>query len=163
MYEFEYDAQQATVLSLVMQTGDVITEMSKRYLANTGLSPEQYHVLLLCMNFGPITIRDLTRMLARKSQSVSGLLKRMEAKGLLRRDNSGARDRHGPMSIVLTDPGIDAYRRAADALAAPTARCVDRCSDAELDQLEASLRTLRNSLVTEQRSVQAGNHRLRLG
>ena len=150
MYDFEYDAQGATILTLIMQTRDAITQVSKRYLSKVGLSPEKYHVLLLCLNSpDPVTIGDLSRMLFRKPHSVSGLLNRMEAEGLLYRDRAGPQDEQGPMSIVVTDQGADTYKRANEVFTGPMARCIERCSQEELDQTEVGLRALRNSLLTE--------------
>ena len=38
MYDFQYDTQDATIFTLVMQARDAISQMSKKLLANLGLS-----------------------------------------------------------------------------------------------------------------------------
>lgn len=150
MYDFEYDIQEATVWTLVMQTRDVISQLSKRLLSKIGLTPEKYHVLLLCINCKePVTIAELSRMLFRKPHSVSGLLNRMESEGLLYKERSSVQDDQGPMSIVVTDHGVELYKQGMQAMMASVARCVQCLRKDELDHLESGLRSLRNAILTE--------------
>ena len=57
MYDYEYNVKEANVLTLVMQTRDVISQLSEKQLYRVGLTPEKFHTLLLCMHCPePVTV-----------------------------------------------------------------------------------------------------------
>ena len=150
MYDFEYDTQDATIFTLVMQTRDAISQLSKKALSKVSITPEKYHVLLLCVHSDePVTINALSRMLFRKPHSVLGLLNRMEAEGLIVREKPGTQDDQGPMCIKLTDQGLELYRQSMQLMVSSVTSCMERVPKGELDHLEKGLRSLRNSILRE--------------
>jgi len=150
VYDYEYDMQEATIWTLVMQTRDAISQLSKRQLAKVGLTPEKWHTLLLCVNSTePVTIAKLSRMLYRKPHTVSGLLNRMEAEELLKREKQGPQKNQGPMSIRVTNHGRKLYKQGMNTMMGSVVRCVERVPKDELNQLEGGLRSLRNSILRE--------------
>lgn len=68
-----------------------------------GLTHPQYLVMLALWEFEPVSVKDLSGMLQLEPATLSPLLKRLEAAGLLRRDRSAADERS--LAVVLTDEG----------------------------------------------------------
>lgn len=68
-----------------------------------GLTHPQYLVMLALWEFEPVSVKDLSRMLQLEPATLSPLLKRLEAAGLLRRDRSRADERS--LAVALTDKG----------------------------------------------------------
>lgn len=88
--------------------------MTARYrpsLAALGLSYPQYLVMVLLWEEGPHTVGQVGRRLGLESSTLSPLLKRLEAAGLVTR----ARDGHDERSVTvdLTEAGRALERRAA--------------------------------------------------
>ncbi|MEV0795239.1 MarR family transcriptional regulator [Kribbella sp. NPDC050459] len=68
-----------------------------------GLTHPQYLVMLALWEHEPVSVKDLSRMLQLEPATLSPLLKRLEAAGLLRRDRSRADERS--LAVALTDKG----------------------------------------------------------
>ncbi|TCC23298.1 MarR family winged helix-turn-helix transcriptional regulator [Kribbella sindirgiensis] len=68
-----------------------------------GLTHPQYLVMLALWEFEPVSVKDLSGMLQLEPATLSPLLKRLEAAGLLRRDRSRADERS--LAVALTDKG----------------------------------------------------------
>jgi DNA-binding MarR family transcriptional regulator len=150
MYDFEYDVKEASVLTLAMQTRDVISQLSEKQLHSVGLTPEKFHTLLLCLNSRePVTVAELSRMLFRKPHTVSGLLNRMETEGLVRRDRPDAQENQGPMHIIVTDKGIAVFKQGMQIMMNSINRFMKGFTQEDLEQLEKGLRSLRNSILRE--------------
>jgi len=81
-----------------------------------GLTHPQYLVMLALWEFEPVSVKDLSGMLQLEPATLSPLLKRLEAAGLVRRERSTTDERS--LSVSLTDKGR-ALRD--DALAVPPA------------------------------------------
>jgi len=98
------------VYSLERRIGRVYAEL----LAPWGLSYTQYLVLtLLGANHGvPLTLGELGRMLDLDSGTLSPLVKRLERRGLVRRDRD--RDDERVVVVALTDDGRDLHAELAD-------------------------------------------------
>jgi DNA-binding MarR family transcriptional regulator len=150
MYDYQYDMRGASVLTLVMQTRDVISQLSEKQLSRVGLTPEKFHSLLLCLHCEePVTVSELSRMLFRKPHTVSGLLNRMEADGLVKRDRLDTEENQGPMRVIVTDRGVAAFTQGMEIMMSTTNRFMHGFTQEELEQLEKGLRSLRNSILRE--------------
>lgn len=68
-----------------------------------GLTHPQYLVMLALWEFEPVSVKDLSGMLQLEPATLSPLLKRLEASGLLRRDRSASDERS--LAVVLTEEG----------------------------------------------------------
>jgi DNA-binding MarR family transcriptional regulator len=68
-----------------------------------GLTHPQYLVMLALWEHEPVSVKDLSGMLQLEPATLSPLLKRLEAAGLLRRDRSRADERS--LAVALTDKG----------------------------------------------------------
>jgi DNA-binding MarR family transcriptional regulator len=68
-----------------------------------GLTHPQYLVMLALWEFEPVSVKDLSGMLQLEPATLSPLLKRLEAAGLLRRDRSVTDERS--LAVALTDKG----------------------------------------------------------
>ena len=68
-----------------------------------GLTHPQYLVMLALWEHEPVSVKDLSRMLQLEPATLSPLLKRLEAAGLLRRDRSRADERS--LAVALTHKG----------------------------------------------------------
>ena len=66
-----------------------------------GLTHPQYLVMLALWEFEPVSVKDLSGMLQLEPATLSPLLKRLEAAGLLRRDRSASDERS--LAVVLTE------------------------------------------------------------
>jgi len=76
-----------------------------------GLTHPQYLVMLALWQHAPLSVKDLSRMLALEPATLSPLLKRLEAAGYVERRR--ASDDERSLAIVLTDEGR-ALRRQAE-------------------------------------------------
>jgi DNA-binding MarR family transcriptional regulator len=150
VYDYEYNVREANVLTLVMQTRDVISQLSEKQLARVALTPEKFHTLLLCLNSRePVTVAELSRMLFRKPHTVSGLLSRMETEGLVKKDKPDAPENQGPMRVIVTDKGITVFKQGMQIMMTSINRFMEGVTQEELEQLEKGLRSLRNSILRE--------------
>jgi DNA-binding MarR family transcriptional regulator len=77
-----------------------------------GLTHPQYLVMLALWEFGPVSVKDLSGMLQLEPATLSPLLKRLEAAGLLRRDRSATDERS--LAVALTDKGRALRNKALD-------------------------------------------------
>lgn len=79
-------------------------------LKELGLTHPQYLVLLALWEEEPRTLSDLAHLLELDPGTLSRLLKRLEASGLIRRDRDRADER--ALAVVLTDSGRTLRERA---------------------------------------------------
>ena len=77
-----------------------------------GLTHPQYLVMLALWEFEPCSIKDLSGMLQLEPATLSPLLKRLEAAGLVRRDRSAADERS--LAVALTDKGRELRKQALE-------------------------------------------------
>ncbi|GAA3966736.1 hypothetical protein GCM10023085_56510 [Actinomadura viridis] len=68
-----------------------------------GLTHPQYLVMLALWQHAPLSVKDLSRMLQLEPATLSPLLKRLEAAGLVQRRRAGGDERS--LSVVLTGAG----------------------------------------------------------
>jgi DNA-binding MarR family transcriptional regulator len=89
-----------------------ITGLYRPALDAVGLTYPQYVVMLVLWRRGMISVRDLGRALDLDSGTLSPLLKRLEAQGLIRRARSAADER--VVHISVTPDGSALRERVAD-------------------------------------------------
>jgi DNA-binding MarR family transcriptional regulator len=80
-----------------------------------GLTHPQYLVMLALWQHGPLSVKDLSRLLQLDPGTLSPLLKRLESAGLLRRERDANDQRN--LALALTDEGR-ALRAAAERIPA---------------------------------------------
>lgn len=88
-----------------------VTARYRDLLAPLGLTYPQYLVLLVLWQGGPTTVSELGHQLQLESGTLSPLLKRLEAHGLLTRTRSVADER--TVDVALTDAGVALREQAA--------------------------------------------------
>jgi DNA-binding MarR family transcriptional regulator len=77
-----------------------------------GLTHPQYLVMLALWESEPVSVKDLSRMLQLEPATLSPLLKRLEAAGLLRRERSTTDERS--LAVTLTDEGRNLRKQALE-------------------------------------------------
>jgi MarR family transcriptional regulator, organic hydroperoxide resistance regulator len=88
-----------------------VTQLYRPLLAELGLTYPQYLVLLVLWERGPVTVSELGTALDLDSGTLSPLLKRLEAAGLLTRSRRAADERS--VEVRLTADGERLRERAA--------------------------------------------------
>ncbi len=87
-----------------------VTARYRPLLDELGLTYPQYLVMLVLWERDSISVRDLGRALQLESSTLSPLLKRLEANGLLRRERRAEDERS--VALRLTDAGVRLQDRA---------------------------------------------------
>lgn len=88
-----------------------VTAAYRPLLEKLDLTYPQYLVLLLLWERKALTVKQLGEKLWLDSGTLTPLLKRMEKKGLIRRERNKADER--VVDILLTDAGVQLRRKAA--------------------------------------------------
>ncbi|WP_372893950.1 MarR family winged helix-turn-helix transcriptional regulator [Rhodosalinus sp.] len=121
------------------------TELYGRELARTaGLTPVQVRVLQIVAMRDGVTPKELSAQMGVSQATVSTLLDRLSAKGMLRRERS-SRDRR-QTNVVLTDAGQEAVGRAPDALQQQYVRAFEGLEDWEQAMIVAALERVASML-----------------
>ena len=119
-----------------------MTKLYKPLLEPLGLTYPQYLVMLVLWEGDGITVSQLGQRLALDSGTLTPLLKRLEASGLLQRLRDSADERR--VLLQLSREGRALKRKA---LAVPAAiACAAGCELDELASLTARLKALREQL-----------------
>ena len=119
-----------------------MTKVYKPLLAPLGLTYPQYLVMLVLWEGDGITVSQLGDRLRLDSGTLTPLLKRLEAQGLLQRLRDAADERR--VLLQLTPAG---RAQQTQAVSVPqTIACATHCDLAELQQLTLQLRGLRDRL-----------------
>ena len=121
----------------------VMTKLYKPLLGALGLTYPQYLVLLALWQADAIGVGELGEQLYLDSGTLTPLLKRMEAAGLLVRARAVGDERR--VIVTLTAAGR-ALRRKAEGVPLQVA-CASGCELNELSQLTAQLRALRANVA----------------
>ncbi len=122
-----------------------MTKVYKPLLKSLGLTYPQYLAMLVLWESDGISVGDLSQRLLTDPGSVTPLLKRLEAEGLINRVRSKSDER--VVELFLTERG-QALREQAKALPS----CILKASDQPLDRLMAlrdELLALRASLIRQ--------------
>ena len=119
-----------------------MTAVYRPLLEEFGLTYTQYLVMLLLWEDEPRLVKELGRTLELDSGTLSPLLKRLEAAGLVRRERRAADERE--VEVTLTPEG-----RALQERARHIPRAIERAtnlSDGEIEALRIRIADLRVSL-----------------
>ncbi|MEV0051710.1 MarR family transcriptional regulator [Saccharopolyspora shandongensis] len=118
------------------------TGLYRPVLEELGLTYPQYLVMLVLWEHESVTVKELGAALRLDSGTLSPLLKRLEARGLLTRHRSFADERS--VAVVLTEDGAEMRAQARcipDRMVAATGLQID-----ELEQLKSTLERLTAAL-----------------
>ncbi|WP_323018768.1 MarR family transcriptional regulator [Castellaniella sp.] len=122
----------------------------RRHLAELGLTYPQYLVMLVLWESDGLTVTALGDRLYLDSATLTPLLKRLQALGLLRRDRAQADQRQ--VLVTLTQAGRALQQRAH---AVPQGvMCATGCTPAQAQVLKAELEELRAHLQGAQATLE---------
>jgi MarR family transcriptional regulator, organic hydroperoxide resistance regulator len=121
----------------------LMTKLYKPVLGALGLTYPQYLVLLVLWQTDAIGVGDLGERLYLDSGTLTPLLKRMEAAGLLKRERAAADERR---VIVSLSAAGRALRRRCERVPIEVA-CATGCKLTELTELTAQLQALRSNVA----------------
>ena len=127
-----------------------VVAVYRPWLEPMGLTHPQYLVMLALWQHGPLSVKALSRLLQLDPGTLSPLIKRLEAAGLLRR-NRDPRDERA-LAIALTDKGR-ALREQAQRI---PAGILDRLG-MELPELTALHAALTEVIAASQRALEAAD------
>lgn len=146
VYDFEVSDTALAAWTLFHQTWSSVYRMEEQEYRNLGITPEHAGVLLSLMYHpGPVRPAELSRMCFRKSQSIAGLLDRMERRGLVTRVRK-PRGRH-LTEVRLSDRAKEIQQPALEANMALAQTFTSELSAQELGQLVKLLRKLRKTTL----------------
>jgi len=86
MYDLEFSDPTMTTLALLRQTWIIVNRAIETRLGRIGLTPEKFAVIWICRDHpGPLTPAEISRLMDREPQSITGVLNRLEREGLVKR------------------------------------------------------------------------------
>ncbi len=86
MYDLKFADATLTTWALIRQTWLIMHRAVERRLAKVGMTPEQVAVLWICRDYSGISsVAEISRFMSLQSQTITGLLNRMEEEGLVTR------------------------------------------------------------------------------
>ena len=91
-------------------------------MADFDLTPVQGHVLRILGNQGSLAMNELAEALSCDASNVTGMVDRLEARGLVER-RPGARDRR-VKELVLTPTGLEVRRHVLERMSEPPAAII---------------------------------------
>ncbi|MDY6892322.1 MAG: MarR family transcriptional regulator [Chloroflexota bacterium] len=148
MYELRFNETAMTTWSVLSQTWTAINKVAEAKLAKVGLTPEKATVLWACRDYpGPLIPAEIARLMFRENQTIAGLLNRMEKDGLVTRIPKRKGQPYTEIKITdkgreLCDPGVEVYKSLMT-------NVMSDLSEEEQEQLQNSLRILRNKMLDE--------------
>ena len=131
---------------LLHQTRDAIFKVRDKELAKHGISPAEAAALFIIQATGEnVTPIEISRWMLREPHTVTGLLNRMEKKGLVRRSKD--RDRKNLVRVSLTEKGKQVYNQSTERGSINSA--ISALSGPEQQQLGSYLQKLRDQALKE--------------
>ena len=150
MYDYQFDDDAFAAWVLMHQTWYTMRKSEERKLAKVGLTPERLQVLSVCTDYpGTLIPEEISRLIFRDSQSVSGLLNRMERDGLVRRVPK--RKGRPFTEVKMTAKGQELRNQAKERDLAHISNIMSCLSAEEIKQLTQLLRKIRQSVLDELR------------
>ncbi len=148
MYDLCLSDITLTTWALLRQTWAVMDKAAETRLARVGLTPEKVGVLWICRDYpGLLTTAEIARFLTRQSQSVTGLLNRMEEEGLVAR--TPKRKGRPFTEIKLTEKGEKAAQAGIAVIKVLVSETAPVLSPEDRKQLHKYLEILRQKIVDE--------------
>jgi len=137
-----------TLITQIMQVADIFIKVRERELLPQNLSATAAEILFLVDAMGKdITPAKITRMLLREPHSISGILKRMETHGLIKRTKN--MERKNQIRVTLTAKGEKALKQAMKLEG--TTNVLSKLSAAQQRELKATLTALKEAGMKELR------------
>lgn len=146
MYDFQFSDSAFATHTLLRQAWIAVSKAMEYKLAKVGLTPEKLAVLWACRDYpATLTPAELSRLVFREEQSVTGLLNRMEREGLIKRI---PKRKGKPFTEVkITPKGEQALGPALPAHKAVVAELAADLSAEQQEKLQESLRALRDKAL----------------
>ena len=131
---------------LLSETRDAIVRVRELEAAQSGMSASQMKALFFIQAIdGPVTPAQLSRFLFRESQSVSGLLDRMEKQGLIKRVKD--LDKKNQVRVAVTEKGRQTYDKSIKRES--IRRIMSSLPEEEHQQLKSYLQVLKDKALEE--------------
>jgi len=146
MYDYNFSDSAFTTWVLLRQTWSAIQKVAERKLAKSGLTPEQVDVLWICRDHpSPLIPAEISRLMFREEQTITGLLNRLEREGLLKRVSK----RKGKpfTEIKITDKGTAAAGAGVEVAMALITEIMSTFSAPEHEELQRMLRLLQRKIA----------------
>ncbi len=146
MYDFQFSDSAFATYTLLRQAWIAVSKAMEYRLAKAGLSPEKLAVLWTCRDYpGTLTPAELSRLVFREEQTVTGLLNRMEREGLIKRI---PKRKGKPFTEVkITPKGEETIGPALPVHKALIAELASDLSAEQQEKLQESLRALRDKAL----------------
>ena len=146
MYDLQLSDPTLNTWALLRQTWSLMDKAAETKLAKIRLTPEKLGVLWICRDFqGIVTTAEISRFLSRQSQSITGLLNRMEQEGLVRR--TPKRKGRPYTEVKLTTKGQEACDAGASVVKALIEDTASVFPAKDREQLHKLLRALRDHMA----------------
>jgi DNA-binding MarR family transcriptional regulator len=129
----------------VYSTSLAFNKLYRKLLRPLGLTYPQYLVMLVLWEGDSLTVSDIGARLALDSATLTPLLKRMEAQGLL--DRTRATEDERQVIVTLTETG-KSLRSEAEGIP-PAVLCASKCSLGEVVALKEQLDRFRDQLAEQ--------------
>ncbi len=136
-------------LRLLAETYQAFERLSGRHVRELGLTPAQFDIVATLGNTAGLSFRELGERTLITKGTLTGVVDRLEARGLVERVASDV-DRRS-VSVRLTPAGEREFRRVFEPHVAHCKRGFAGWSAAELTALETQLTRLRDGLDEAQR------------
>jgi len=150
MYDYTFSHEAFTTSVLLGQAWQTMYNTLESKLAKLDLTPQQAYVLWFCKYYPPpLPPAEIARMLFRKSQSIAGLLARMEKEGLVKRVPK--RKGHPFTEVQITAEGEKRLRDGIKVILANAEKFMSSLSEEEDEQLRKLLRKVRENGLKELR------------
>ena len=146
MYDFQFSDSAFATYTLLRQAWIAVSKAMEYRLAKVGLTPETLAVLWACRDYpGTLIPAELSRLLFREENTVTGLLNRMERDGLIKRIPK----RKGKpfVEVKMTRKGEEAMGPALPVHKAVIAELASDLSAEQQEKLQDSLRALRDKAL----------------
>ena len=135
-----------TLWVLLRQAGHTVYQATEKELSQYGISPEEAAVLsIVGVLDNKATPTEISRWLLRKPHTVSGILSRMEKKGLVRKTKD--LKRKNLVRVTLTEKGQQAHYQSSKVES--IRQIMSSLSEEERQQLGSCLKTLRDRALKE--------------
>lgn len=121
-----------------------LNKVYRKLLKNLGLTYPQYLVMLVLWETDALTVSAIGERLFLDSPTLTPLLKRLEALGLVSRQRSGSDERQ--VIVTLTTAGRRIQAKAKDVPGCVAAAM--ECSPSQIGELRARLHDLRDVLMS---------------
>lgn len=137
-----------SILRSLRRIGRALDQHSRRLTVRYQLTAPQVVCLQALRRIGPITPGALAREVSASQATVTGILDRLEARGLVRRDRDPVDRRR--VVLTLTDAGRAVAEAAPSALQSAFESHLDRLPAEEQEALDAALRRVVEMMESEE-------------